>query len=312
MQDESGAAVSNRAWIELLHGEVCWVLADAGADALVIKGPSIAQWLYPEGGRESVDVDLLVRPAHWDRAVAVLVARGFAETWVGRREGEVSDHSLDLQRTDPELGQHGVDLHSYFPGIDLAPSAAFELLWERRLPASQAGVDVSFPDLPSRALITALHAARDPLSPKVAEDLRRAMAALDDAQRDDLKVLAAELQARGALRAGLETQPATADLVELLGLDDAEVSTYWELRSHGAGRTAVRLDQLREMPWRHRPGQIGRWLFPSPALMRTRDQRAAEGTVGLGVAYASRLGEGLRALPSAVRDLRAARRPPMV
>ena len=67
---------------------------------------------------------------------------------------------------------------------------------------------------------------------------------------------------------------------------NADVSTYWELRSHGAGRTAVRLDQLRELPWQQRPAQVGRWLFPSPALMRTRDQRAAEGPIGLGVAYA--------------------------
>ena len=309
MPDESDAAVSNAAWIELLHAEVCWVLAGAGVDALVIKGPSITDWLYPEGGRESVDVDLLVRPSHWDRAVTALTARGFARTWEGRREGEVSDHSLDLQRTDPELGGHGVDLHSYFPGIDLASSAAFEVLWERRVRGTQAGVEVTFPDVTSRALIVALHAARDPRSAKVAEDLRRAMAALNPEERDDLALLAAELQARGALRAGLETQPETTDVVGALGLGDAEVSTYWELRSHGAGRTAVRLDQLRAAPWRERPGQVARWLFPSPALMRTRDQRAAEGTIGLGVAYAARLGQGVRALPAAVRELRAARRP---
>jgi hypothetical protein len=309
MEGQPGATVSNRAWIELLHAEVCWVLAGAGVDALVIKGPSVAQWLYPEGGRESADVDLLVRPAHWDAAVAALTGRGFGQTWAGRRDGEVSDHSADLSRTDPELGEHGIDLHKYFPGIDLSPSAAFEVLWGRRVPGSQAGIDVWFPDAPSRALVVALHAARDPHSAKVAEDLRRAMAALDEQEQAALSALASELDARGALRAGLETQPETAGFVEALGLADAEVSTYWELRSHGAGRTAVRLDQLRATPWRHRPGQVGRWLFPSPALMRTRDPRATGGAVGLGVAYLRRLGDGARLLPGAVRDLRRARRP---
>ena len=43
---------------------------------------------------------------------------------------------LSLSRTDPELGLHGVDLHRYFPGIDLAPREAFEVLWERRVRGS--------------------------------------------------------------------------------------------------------------------------------------------------------------------------------
>lgn len=307
MEGASRSSVSNRAWIELLHAETCWALERGGVDALVVKGPSLMDWLYPDGGRESADVDLLVRPEHWRRAVLLLTRVGFQSTYPGVRAGETADHSLDLQRHDPELGGHGVDLHKYFPGVGIAPSAAFDVLWGRRERATQAGVSVWYPDRAARALLTALHAARDPLSAKVAEDLRRSLAALSDAETASLAELAAELSASGVLRAGLETHPDTAGYVAALGLSSVEVPERWALVSHHAGRTAVRLHDLGRMPWRERPGQVARWLFPSPAMMRVRDPRASRGAVGLGVAYAARLGQGARTLPRAVRHLRTTR-----
>ena len=175
---DDDVTVSNRAWLELLHAEVCWTLAGRGVDVLVIKGPSIGEWLYPQGDRESADVDLLLRPSQWDAAVAALEARGFEPTYSGFRETESSLHSLDLQRTDPTQGQHGLDLHLYFPGIDADPEDAFDVLWADRALSEQAGIPVWFPSLEARALIIALHAARQPGFAKTEEDLRRAMAAL--------------------------------------------------------------------------------------------------------------------------------------
>ena len=129
----SDVTVSNRSWLELLHAEACWALADRGIDALVIKGPSIGEWLYPEGDRESADVDLLLRPSQWDAATSVLEARGFEPTYAGFRETETALHSLDLQRTNAEQGRHGLDLHHYFPGIDADPEDAFDVLWGDRV-----------------------------------------------------------------------------------------------------------------------------------------------------------------------------------
>lgn len=335
MEASPSAPVSNRAWIELLHAEACWALEQAGVDVLVVKGPTLMDWLYPEGGRESADVDLLVRPEHWAGAVQVLTGRGFGETYAGTREGETAEHSLDLQRHDPELGGHGVDLHRYFPGIDLDPARAFDVLWGRRERGAQAGVGVWYPDVVARALVAGLHAARDPGSAKAAEDLRRALVALDAGraagaaelaghapgrlaagaalaapearQLAELAALAALLRARVALRAGLETHAESASYVERLGLGDVEVSAYWELMSHSSGRLAARMDQWQRRPWRARPALVWRWLFPTPALMRVRDPGASRGRVGLGVAYVRRLGDGVRLVPGAVRDLRAAR-----
>jgi Uncharacterised nucleotidyltransferase len=307
MEGQPGATVSNRAWIELLHAEVCWVLAGAGVDALVIKGPSIAQWLYPEGGRESADVDLLVRPAHWDRAVEVLTERGFRDTLDDFRDGEAPPHSVTLSRTDPELGAHAVDLHRHFPGMDASPATTFDALWGRRVEASQAGVPVWFPDVTSRALVIALHIARDPHPAKTAEDLRRAWAELDADHRRELRDLATQVHAEPALRAGLETLPETTPGVQELGLSDVEVPAIWVLQSQGASGTALHLFEVAEQPLWRRPVTALRWAFPSPAVMRIRDPRASRGTVALSGAYARRLRDGLRDLPRALRELRRAR-----
>ncbi len=58
--------IGARAWLDLLHAEACWLLAEQGIDAMILKGPATARWLYPEGGRQSVDVDLLVDPGRLD------------------------------------------------------------------------------------------------------------------------------------------------------------------------------------------------------------------------------------------------------
>ena len=234
---------------------------------------------------------------------------GFEDILDEFKEWEPPKHSMTLSRSDPDMGRHSIDLHRYFPGIDLSPSAAFEVLWARRVRGSQGAIQVWFPDLPARALIIALHAARDPHSLKTGEDLRRAVSSLGQDQRDDLASLAQLLEARAALKAGLETEPETRRAVADLGLTDVAVPPYWTLRSQGTSGTAIHLEELAGLPWSKRPAAVWHWLIPSPALMRVRDPRAAQGAKGLAAAYASRLGHGVRGLPDAVRDLRAARRP---
>jgi hypothetical protein len=305
---DTRVAVSNRAWLELLHAEACWALRQANVHAMIIKGPSIAEWLYPDEPRESVDADLLIDPAHWDDALEALHQMGFEDSLERFKDGEAPEHSVTLIRTDPHVGRHSVDLHRYFPGLDADPGDSFSALLDRRVIACQAGVDVWFPDLPSRALIIALHAARDPWSLKTAEDLRRAWHQLTRRQKDELAELAVELSAQPALRAGLETLPETTGAVEDLGLGDIEVPAYWALRGQKASGTAIHIQQVSGLPWHRRPTAAIRWLFPSPALMRVRDPQLKEGAIPLTSAYVSRLSSGIRALPQAIRDVRRAGR----
>lgn len=300
--------VSNRLWLELLHAEVCWALADRGIEVLVIKGPSISEWLYPDGERESADVDLLLRPSQWDAAQSILEGRGFEPTYSGFRDEESALHSLDLQRTNAEQGRHGLDLHHYFPGIEVDPEEAFDVLWDGRLPGEQAGVAVWFPSIEARALIIALHAARQPGMTKTSEDLRRAMEALSPAQTQTMAELARRLNAQAALRAGVETLPETSDYVEVLGLADVEVPAHWVLLSQNADLLSIELERVWSLPPGERLRRMGRWLVPSAASMRARHPEVGDSRPQLAGLYVRRWGSGVRRLPGAVARIRAARR----
>ena len=278
--------MGTRAWLDLLHAETCWLLGQAGLDVMILKGVSTTRWLFPEGGRQSVDVDVLVDPAGWHEAIRTLGEHGYRPVQAGFRDGEAAPHSLELSRLDPQQGAHVVDLHRTFPGIGVEPEAAFRTLWARRVPETIARVAAAFPDVTTRALVVALHAARTPGNPRTTDDLRHAVPALDLPGWMDVAALAADLDALPALRAGLERQEDAALLVGPLGLDDVVVPAEWELRS------------LSGRPDRRAAGRAGPHAAASPARpgpalglpqpgLRTRRRPACR--AGTGVA-----GRGLR------------------
>ena len=232
---DGDVTVSNRAWLELLHAEVCWALAAGGVDVLVIKGPSISSWLYPDGDRESADVDLLLRPSQWDAAASTLERLGFEPTYTGFREDEIV----------PALARPAT--HQRTAGA-ARPRSAPLLPRDRRgsrgrvrrplgwplLQANRLGVAVWFPSIEARALIIALHAARQPRLPKTLggpaprDDARSARA-----QLQGLAELARRLDARPALRAGLETLPETTEYVEAAGARRRRGAGHWVLAQPG-------------------------------------------------------------------------------
>ena len=75
--------VSARAWSELLHAQVAYLMRSAGIPALHIKGPTVALWLYDEGERVWGDVDILVPPSQIEDALEVLLCAGFDERFPG-------------------------------------------------------------------------------------------------------------------------------------------------------------------------------------------------------------------------------------
>ena len=207
-------AVSSRAWSELLHAQVGTLLGRAGIPCLHIKGPTVATWqaLYPDGERSWGDVDILLPPSGMDRALEVLLASGFSHRDPGLRWRTSEDHALTLWHDPDGTATHGaaaeVDVHHRFQGMEGDPERVFAELWRRREPAELGGLDVWFPDLPSRSLIVVLNAARDPHGAKAQEDLRRLVAVATDADWRRTIALARRVDALQALRAGLELEPA--------------------------------------------------------------------------------------------------------
>lgn len=307
MHPEELPRPSSRAWTELLHAEVAYLLRTAGIPVLHIKGPTVALWLYDEDERPWGDVDILVAPSRSEEALAVLAERGLVERYAGVNRKSTDDHAVTVARTDPEIGLDEVDVHHRFPGIGLDPERAFTELWRRREPAQLAHTDVWFPDFTSRALLIALNTARTKDSTKSLGDLARLFEPRSGLEWDLVVDLARRLDALPALRAGLELDPAGPAVIAANGLDAVPVDPEWQLRIAGAPRTALRLDELRRLPWSRRPGVVGRWLVPSPAVIRMRDPRASAGPRALAAAYARRLGDGIRDLPTSVRAVRETR-----
>jgi hypothetical protein len=295
---------SGWAWTELLHAEVAYLLRTAGIDVLHVKGPTVAQWLYDDDARAPGDVDVLVSPGQMDVALDVLRRAGFVERFEGVDRAATTDHAVAMYRPDAQTGHDEVDVHSYFPGLDTDAARAFTELWRRREPARLAHTDVWFPDRCSIALLTVLNTARS-RSSKTVEDLRRLIRS--DVEWDLVCALARRLGAAGALRAGLELEPAGA-AIAAAQLEDIDVPRGWRLRLEDAPRTALRLDELGTLPWRERPRVVGRWLFPTPAVLRMRNPAVGHGVLPVTVAYLHRLRDGLAVLPASLRTLRSTRR----
>ncbi|MEP6626122.1 MAG: nucleotidyltransferase family protein [Acidimicrobiia bacterium] len=71
------AAMRSCLYLEQATVNVAWVLDAAGIDVRLLKGPAVARLDYPDPSwRTFGDIDLLVRSADYDAAVAALVAGG--------------------------------------------------------------------------------------------------------------------------------------------------------------------------------------------------------------------------------------------
>ncbi len=255
--------VSARAWSELLHAEVGYLLRRADIPCLHIKGPTVAQWLYAEGERDWGDVDILVPPSRMDDALATLVAAGMTEAFPGVNRQTCADHAVTLGyslRPGPPRGRGG--RARSLRGHRSQCRSAFEELWRRREPTSSPTSTCGSRTSPTRALLIALNTARAATALRRARTCAACSWAADDEDWDSLIWLARRIEALPALRAGLElADPAGATW----STDRARrrpVTPEWRLRVARAPRTALRLDEVAHLPWSRRIPVIARWLVP--------------------------------------------------
>src|SRR5215218_6100219 len=161
--------------VDTVTAEVITALRDAGVRPLLLKGPSIAGWLYRDGvARPYGDSDLLVSPGSYRRAGAVLRELGF------RSLGYLSQQHSDSDawtRSDHAY----VDLHRSLVGAGASP----EIVWKEVAAANTqllrvGGTNVEVLGIPGRALHVALHAAQHGVDDEQPlQDLRRAVRTVD-------------------------------------------------------------------------------------------------------------------------------------
>ncbi|GAA2168157.1 putative nucleotidyltransferase-like protein [Humibacillus xanthopallidus] len=207
--------------VHLAHATVQAIAEEVGADILHIKGPAVDPALRPEG-RASADADVLVHPAHLKRLLAGLERHGWQQVTT-LRSGGLVEHSTNWYHG--ELGQ--VDVHLRFPGIQVTPEQAFDLLWKDRGVQEVAHRACVVPRLAAQRLVLLLHAARDMRS--YADDVTAAWTNASGSEREEVRALARQFDAEVALAA------ATG---QLEGCRDRPEYELWRLYADGMMTTS--------------------------------------------------------------------------
>ncbi|WP_374457471.1 nucleotidyltransferase family protein [Nocardioides sp.] len=192
-EEPDGRAAPIAARVHLAHAVVQKLADDAGIDVLHLKGPAVLPGLRAEG-RHSSDVDVLVRPSHLARLAAALESVG----WEKRTDfatGSVFAHAANWWHDD----WGWVDVHVHWPGVMVDAEQAFDVLSRTSLPLQIAHRDCQVPDRTAQRLILVLHSARSGGT----SDVDHAWLAAEPGEQDDVRKLAADLDAEVALAAGI-------------------------------------------------------------------------------------------------------------
>jgi hypothetical protein len=277
-------AAAHKMFMDRVTVEVVCALEDAGVRALVIKGPTIARWLYEEGDAPAYgDTDLLVSPSAVDRAEGVLQGLGFE-----LRDGVAlpGDRPWGARYWTRARDRAAVDLHRTCTGIEAPPTAAWEVLTQSTEGMTLRGTEVETLAEPARALLVALHAAdHGPATPKPLHDLARAVRVVHANTWREVATLARELDATAALSAGLRMLPSGRKLADRLSLP-LNRSVDAALRAGGGTRAALGIEWFASLPGlRNRLAWAARKLAPPPAYMRTCSRVARRGRGGLLLGY---------------------------
>jgi len=132
-------------------------LTDAGVESRVLKGSAYAHLDYPEPAlRSFIDLDLLFRPAQFDRAVAVLTEAGFTRLLAEPRPG--FDRRFDKGTTLRAPGVE-LDLHRTFVLGPWGLRVDIDALWDAGEEFTVGGRRLTALSAPNRFLHACYHAA---------------------------------------------------------------------------------------------------------------------------------------------------------
>ncbi len=265
--------------VDRLTAEVTHALRRRGVDSILLKGPSIATWLYDDDSVRSYgDCDLLVASRQIPVAQEVLRELGFADMMTPLAHPRMESH-------DWRRGEDSVDLHSTLIGIHAHPDVVWNTLSVMTETARVGGAEVRVLSVPARALHVALHAAQHGRADqKPLEDLRRAIDAVQDETWFEVAAVAERLEATEALATGLRLLPAGATVASRLGLDfAASIESYLRVEDVPLALGFAHLKATQG--FKARLLVVLRELFPTVAFMRWWAPLARRGPAGLIAAY---------------------------
>lgn len=290
--------------IDAVTSEVVQAFDAAGVKSLLLKGPTIARWLYTDNTpRPYGDTDLLVPPHQFARAAEVLDALGFANEWAGVRESERNRHA-DMYVRHQRQGAFTVDLHHRIELTKVPPAQAWAVLEAHASTTPFAGNAVACLDRAARCVLLALHVAHHGYAEaKPLEDLRRGRSLETRSTWAEARAVADQLGATVAFDLGLALLEETPEsLVNSAAWSAADTDLRMSVLN--LPPPAQLLLMMNELPLYRRPGfALGR-LFASPARLRTKQGRQAP----IPSLYWRQVRELAAMLPAGVTEARRFRR----
>ena len=287
--------------VDAVTAEVVTALDEAGVDSLLLKGPSVAGWLYEDRAlRPYVDSDLLVDPAGVETARATLAERGFRPEF-----GPLPHPGMESAPSYPwRRDAFVVDLHETLPGATADRPRTWAVLRAGASEEPVGGRTVATLGEPARLAHVALHAAHDvPTQPGPREDLRRALALVPDEGWRSAAGVAADIGAPTAFAAGLGLLPEGRGLLARLGLElDSSAERLLRRRDVPMLGGIERLSAARGTA--AKAAILRGELLPSAAFMRWWTPVARRSRGGLLAAYAWRWAYLARHAPAALRAWR--------
>jgi Uncharacterised nucleotidyltransferase len=203
--------------VHLAHAIVQRIAEDAGVSLLHIKGPALIPGLRPEG-RQSSDVDVLVRPGQFRTLERALQRHGW-ESYSGVETGSAFEHAANWWH--PHWGY--ADLHETWPGPTVSPDETWAALSEKGFDHEIAHVPCPVPGRTAQILVLLLHAARSHSD----RDLELPWHTQTEEQRRAVLALADRLGAQVALAAALG---------DLESHRDDRTYALWRYYREGGGR----------------------------------------------------------------------------
>lgn len=271
--------------------EAVAALRTAGVRPLLLKGPVIANWLYPQGLSERAynDADLLVAPNEYATARDVLVDLGYHPVPASglRFRHSVARHAECWFR-DRDVA--AIDLHRTIHGTErVDPVAVWAAATNEAGTVDVLGIPIDTPGEAFRLLHLVLHLRpKDRPGSRAWTDLERAIAAIPAERWKPAVQLATALGVDDQVGALLRLIPSGESLADHLGLP-----RHWplHLRAQFWGRdttAALFIAEFLQITWLDRVRLGAEWIAPPPNQLRARWPLAARGHLGLAVVYISR------------------------
>ncbi|MBW8172853.1 nucleotidyltransferase family protein [Ornithinimicrobium sp. Arc0846-15] len=183
--------------VRFAHAVMTHLAETHNLDVLHVKGPAVAAGLRPEF-TSSQDADVLVRPSHLQQFLDVMADHGWFRL-TGFTTGSAFEHAAVYHHDS----WSSVDVHRRWPGFDMSPEVAFDLLWQKRDFAQIAEVSCPVPSRAAQSLILILHAARAPYEHVRKRAITHAWDGQDADFQSDVLTLVEELNAEVGFAFGL-------------------------------------------------------------------------------------------------------------